>query len=78
VEPGYSGPIAITGLIENAEVKITDISGGLVYRTKALGGQAIWYGTNFKGQRAHSGVYLVFCSNDDGKKTYVAKILLIN
>jgi ligand-binding sensor domain-containing protein len=78
VQPGYEGPIAITGLVENANVKITDISGGLVYQTKSLGGQAIWYGKNFKGEKAHSGVYLVFCSNDDGSKTYVTKILLVN
>lgn len=78
VQPGYEGPIAITGLIESANVKITDISGSLVYETKALGGQAIWYGKNFKGENAHSGVYMVFCSNDDGTKTYVVKILLVN
>lgn len=78
VKPGYEGPIAITGLIENADVKITDVNGGLVYQTKALGGQAIWYGRNFKGERSHSGVYLVFCSNDDGSKTFITKILLVN
>lgn len=77
VQPGYSGPIAITGLVENADVKITDISGSLVYQTKALGGQAIWYGTNFKGEKAQSGIYLVFCANDDGTKTHVAKILMV-
>ena len=78
VQPGYEGPIAITGLIENAIVKITDITGTLVYQTKALGGQAIWYGKNFKGEKAHSGVYLAFCANEDGSKTFIAKILLVN
>ncbi len=78
VQPGYDGPIAITGLIENAIVKITDISGTLVYQTKALGGQAIWYGKNFKGEKVRSGVYMAFCSNEDGSKTYIAKILLVN
>ena len=78
VQPGYEGPIAITGLIENANVKITDISGTLVYQTKALGGQAIWYGKNLKDENVRSGVYMVFCSNDDGSKTYVAKILKVN
>ncbi|TAL60775.1 MAG: T9SS type A sorting domain-containing protein [Bacteroidetes bacterium] len=78
VKPGYAGPIAITGLVENADVKITDVSGSLVYQTKALGGQAIWYGKNFKGESSRSGVYLVFCSNDDGSKTFITKILLVN
>jgi hypothetical protein len=78
VKPGYEGPIAITGLVENANVKITDINGGLVYQTKALGGQAIWYGKNFKGEKSRSGVYMVFCSNEDGSKTFITKILLVN
>lgn len=78
VQPGYEGPIAITGLVESVNVKITDISGALVYNTKALGGQAIWYGKNFKGEKVSSGVYLVFCSNEDGSKTYITKILLVN
>jgi len=78
VKHDYTGPIAIKGLVQDADVKITDITGALVYHTKALGGQAIWNGTNFSGQRAQTGVYLVFCSNDDGTKTYVTKILFIN
>ena len=78
VKENYEGPIAIKGLVRNVDVKITDITGTLVYQTKALGGQAIWYGKNFKGEKVHTGVYLVFCSNEDGSKTYVTKILFIN
>lgn len=78
VRPGYNGIIAITGLTTNADVKITDISGTLIYQTKALGGQAIWNGTTFNGQRAHSGVYLVFCASEDGSKSAVTKLLIIN
>ena len=78
VRPGYSGPIAIKGLVKDCDVKITDITGTLIYQVKALGGQAIWDGKNFNGDRAHSGVYLVFCSNEDGSKTYVTKICIVN
>src|SRR5258706_6862160 len=78
VRPGYSGIIAVRGLVTNANVKITDISGNLVYETRANGGHAIWNGKNFKGEKAHSGVYLVFCSNDDGTKTFVTKLLMMH
>lgn len=78
VKHDYNGTIAIKGLLNNAEVKITDITGALIYQTKAMGGQAIWDGKNFNGERARTGVYLVFCSNDDGTKTHVTKILFIN
>ncbi|HTL82126.1 MAG TPA: two-component regulator propeller domain-containing protein [Bacteroidia bacterium] len=78
VQHDYTGPVAITGLVKDANVKITDVRGQLVYETTALGGQAIWPGTNFKGERAASGVYLVFASNEDGTQKIVTKILFIN
>ncbi len=78
VDAGYYGSIAIIGLVTNADVKITDISGNLIHRTVAEGGQAIWNGNNYSGERARSDVYLVFCSNNDGTETLVTKILFIN
>jgi hypothetical protein len=77
VKPGYYGPIAIKGLVNDANVKITDITGQLVYETTALGGQAIWNGNNFSGQRANSGVYMVFITNTDGTETMITKIMII-
>jgi ligand-binding sensor domain-containing protein len=78
VKPDYDGPIAIKGLVEDAYVKITDASGTLVYQGKANGRQMIWNGKGYNGQRAKSGVYLVFSSTDLGKEKRVAKILLVN
>ena len=78
VQPGYSGLIAIKGLVDQANFKITDISGTLIYSGIAEGGQAIWDGNNFNGRRAQSGVYLVFLSDDNGSETLVTKILFIN
>ncbi len=78
VRENYYGDITITGLVENVNVKITDISGNLVFETTSLGGQAIWNGFNFRGDRVQSGVYLVFCTNEDGSKTHVTKLLFIH
>lgn len=78
VRENYQGDITVTGLVEDVNVKITDISGNLVYETKAIGGQAIWNGKNFSGQKVHTGVYLVFCSNEDGSQTFVTKLLFIH
>jgi hypothetical protein len=58
VQPNYEGPIAIRGLARDAVVKITDVSGQLVFETRALGGQAIWDGRDYEGKRVKSGVYL--------------------
>ncbi len=81
VRPEYDGPIAIKGLAENANVKITDVAGLLVFETRAIGGQAIWNGKDLAGQRAASGVYLVFSTaveNQANPDAAVAKIMLIN
>ncbi len=75
---GYAGPIAIKNLVANSDVKITNVSGEIVYHTVALGGQAIWYGTNFSGERVQTGVYLVLCTSPDGTQSVVTKLLLVN
>jgi ligand-binding sensor domain-containing protein len=78
VKPDYEGYIAVKGLVSNAQVRITDVNGVLVYSTRAEGGQAIWDGKNFDGKKAHAGVYLVFAANDDGTEKVVTRILIIN
>jgi hypothetical protein len=81
VRPDHTGPIAIKGLVRDANVKITDINGKLIYETKALGGQAIWDGQDYNGRRAATGVYLVFSASENtsrDKEAFVTKILIVN
>jgi ligand-binding sensor domain-containing protein len=78
VREDYHGLIAVKGLVKNANVKITDVNGNIVFETKALGGQVVWDGKNFQGIRAQSGVYMVLCTNEDGSQIHVAKILFMN
>lgn len=77
VRPGYEGYIAVKGLVSNARVKITDISGNLVYDTFAEGGQMVWNGKDLFGRKPGTGVYLVFSTDPDGNETMVTKILFI-
>jgi len=77
VREGYTGDIYITGLTNDANVKITTVSGRLVYETTSLGGQAVWPGTDLAGKRVHTGVYLAFCASADGTASTVTKILFI-
>jgi hypothetical protein len=78
VRQDYDGDIVITGLIEDTDVKITDISGNLVHKTTSLGGQAIWNGKNLNGNRVSTGVYMVFGNDKQGEKTFTTKILFIH
>ncbi|MBX2907563.1 MAG: hypothetical protein KF744_16075 [Taibaiella sp.] len=77
VPSGYGGTIAIRGLVDNADVRITDISGQLVYRTKAFGGQAVWNGVDYTGRRPQSGVYMIFASDANGAETYTGKLVFL-
>ena len=77
VPSGYSGTIAIKGLAANSIVKITELNGRLVYQTRALGGQAVWDGRDYKGGRASSGVYLVLATDETGIEKTVTKIVFI-
>jgi hypothetical protein len=78
VPPNFSGTIGIRGLAENSIVKITELDGRLVFQTKALGGQAVWNGQDYKGRRISSGVYLVLVSNDGKTEKMVTKIIFIS
>ncbi|MCD6064347.1 MAG: Two component regulator propeller [Flavipsychrobacter sp.] len=77
VPSGFNGTIAITGLVENADVRITDISGQLVHRMRANGGQATWDGKDYTGRRPQSGVYLIFVTNRDGSQTHAGKMVFM-
>ncbi|MFA5647395.1 MAG: two-component regulator propeller domain-containing protein [Bacteroidales bacterium] len=77
VRPGFEGVITITGLVDETNVKITDLTGNLVFETVSLGGQATWDGKTLRGQKAATGVYLFFCSSKDGQDTAVGKILFV-
>ena len=76
VPPGYNGTIAIKGLVDNALVKIAEMNGRLVYQTRALGGQAIWDGRNYRGEKIASGIYLVIVRDDTGNEKIVTKVVI--
>lgn len=78
VRPEHTGPITVQGLDYESDVKITDVSGNVVYKTVSNGGTVIWDGNTLTGQRAKSGVYLVWAASTNGKGKKVAKIVLIN
>ena len=77
VRPGYTGQIGISGVPNNGKVKITDVTGVLVYETKALGGTAVWNGRDYNGKKVRSGVYLVLSSNAEGTETCTTKVAVI-
>lgn len=74
----FNGMVGISGLAQDAVVKITDISGRLVWQTRAAGGTASWNVRHYNGQRATTGIYLVFSATDDGSQKFVGKIAVVD
>ena len=78
VEPNYTGPITITGLTLNADVKILSANGAIINEGRSNGGTYTWDGCDQKGRRVASGVYMVATATSDRKKGTVCKIAIIN
>lgn len=77
VRPNYSGTVKVAGLLDKANVKITDIEGNLVYETTSEGGTIEWDTTAFGRYKVASGVYMIFISAQDGGETKVKKVMII-
>lgn len=78
VRQGFTGVITITGLVENTQVKITDLNGNLVCQTISNGSIATWDGKDVHGRKVNTGIYMAICLNADGTKNAITKILVIN
>ena len=78
VTADFVGTVGISGLVEDAQVKITDASGKLIWQTRAAGGTATWQVNDYNGNRASSGIYFIFSADNDGEETFVGKIAVVN
>lgn len=74
----FGGQVGISGLVTDAIVKITDVSGKLVWQATANGGSVSWNVHDYNGRRAATGMYLVFCIAQDGTESVVGKIAVVN
>lgn len=77
VRPGFTGVVTIKGLPNDADVRIVDVVGNLVFQTKAAGGIAQWDTKNMKGKPVASGIYLVLMTNRDASETKQTKIAVV-
>jgi hypothetical protein len=77
VRPNYFGSITMQGIRYNSDVKITDVAGNLVYKTTSNGGTATWDGKTLDGQKAATGVYLIWTATNEGKDKKVGKVLIV-
>lgn len=77
VRPEFTGTVKISGLVDKANVKISDIEGNLVYEAISEGGTIEWDTSAFGKYKVASGVYMIFVSSEDGAETKVKKVMII-
>ena len=77
VRPDFNDKVTITGLSNNANVKITDINGNLVFQGRAVGSQLVWNCRSSNGVRVATGVYLVLATTSDASESVVTKIAVV-
>jgi hypothetical protein len=77
VRPEYNDKVTITGLVNNANVKITDLNGNLIFQGRAVGNQLAWNCRNSTGNRVATGLYLVIASTSDASESVVTKIAVV-
>ena len=70
--------LKIRGLVDGSNLKITDISGNLVYETTVTGGTTFdWDMTVFGKHKVASGVYIIMVTTKDSEETTVEKIMVV-
>lgn len=72
--PDFKGIVGVTGLSDNTIVKITDISGKLIFQTISSGGTASW---DLSRSKVRTGVYFVFAVSENGEENMISKVAVI-
>ncbi|WP_439556201.1 PorZ beta-propeller-like domain-containing protein [Dyadobacter sp.] len=78
VRPDYGGKVGFKGLMEGSTVKVTELSGRLIFETRSQGGTASWNLADYTGKRARGGIYMVFVVSGDGSEKLAGKLAVIN
>ena len=77
VRPEYHGNVRVTGLTDDAEVKVVSTSGQVVAAGRSTGGTFVWDVRGLDGGRVGTGVYYLMIATSDGNKGVAAKVVVI-
>ncbi|GAB4204774.1 MAG: hypothetical protein Fur0023_12940 [Bacteroidia bacterium] len=70
--------VYIKGLIDGSIIKITDLSGNLVWEGKSTGGMITWNLNTLYNKRVTDGIYIVYASTPDAQQKAVSKIMVLS
>lgn len=70
--------VYIKGLVDGSIVKITDLSGNLIWEGKSSGGMITWNLNTLYNRRVTEGIYVVYASTSDAQQKAVTKIMVMD
>lgn len=77
VAPEHNGSIMLDGLVNDADIKVTNTGGITVAHGTSTGGSFLWDGRGYDGKRVGSGIYYFHIASPDGRSAVVAKVAII-
>lgn len=77
VRPEHNDRVTIVGLMNDSNVKITDMRGNIIYQGKSAGGTFTWDCRRRGGGRVATGIYLVLSATPEAKESVVTKIMVV-
>lgn len=77
VRPEHNDRVTIVGLMNDSNVKITDMKGNIIYQGKSAGGTFTWDCQRKGGGRVATGIYLVLSATPEAKESVVTKIMVV-
>ncbi len=77
VPPRFDGVVAIEGLPANAQVRIVDAAGRLLYETRPNGGTATWNLQDTSGRNLETGVYFVLLQDETNTEKLIGKLAVL-
>lgn len=77
VRPEHNDHVTIVGLMNDSNVKITDLKGNIIYQGKSTGGTFTWDCRKKGGGRVATGIYLVLSATPEAKENVVTKIMVV-
>ncbi|MEM7548806.1 MAG: hypothetical protein AAF363_03980 [Bacteroidota bacterium] len=77
VPSNFEGLVGISGLANDVNLKITDVSGKLVREVLSNGGTAVWDARDLNGRKVQTGIYLILSSTADGEENFAGKFAVV-
>ena len=77
VKPSYEGNLTISQLEGQSRVKIINVAGKVMCEGSSLSGTFTWNLRDYNNKKVPSGIYIIFITDENGKRKASGKVTVI-